>query len=475
MAVNLAAQISHFSDLRAIAVTVQDAAGQPVTDLSLKNFAVTEDGKPQRVVVCAYQDFTQFPPGPPTAPAAVTLQPERPGSLLYNDRRLLVFYFDSTDMPAAERASAQAAALEFVETRMAPQDLVAVLALRGEGLAILSDFTDDRTALAAVLQHLSDDTLPVPPCESTGAAFCFEPPPPETARFQALDSAMRMLAALSERKALVYFSSGIGRRQGSNGAFPMAIAADAMRYRISINPIETSRTAGADDASGDFPGLARDTGGIAALDGADLTGAIARVEEANVSYYLLLYWVPSDATLGNRAYNADVSLAGARPGWNLSYRRGALYTPWRDGRERDTETVLNAALYTNDPPIRQDLYATVGPARPVEGLLSVPVNVEVPGPSLALLHYAGNTAPFPFQVAIAVTDRDGKTVAYQRDTVTAPADTFSVPIPRLPSIEYRTSFRLDPGDYQLRVAILTPIPFPGTYRASFSVEAASHR
>ena len=73
MAVNLAAQISHFSDLRAIAVTVQDAAGQPVTDLSLKNFAVTEDGKPQRVVVCAYQDFTQFPPGPPTAPAAVTL------------------------------------------------------------------------------------------------------------------------------------------------------------------------------------------------------------------------------------------------------------------------------------------------------------------------------------------------------------------------------------------------------------------
>lgn len=144
MAANLAAQISQSADLRTVAVTVWDGAGQPVTDLSLKEFAVTEDGKPQQVRVCAYQDFTQAPP--------------------------------------AERAGAQAAALEFAETRMDSQDLVAVLALRGEGLAILSDFTDDRTALAAALQRLSDDPLPL--CESTGAADAFAVPAP---RFPSLE------------------------------------------------------------------------------------------------------------------------------------------------------------------------------------------------------------------------------------------------------------------------------------------------
>ena len=109
-------------------VTVKDKDGKPIEGLTAKDFVVTEDGEPQDIAFVEYQrlatdgagagrrrrrrrvaaDRERRPPPRPTVAPAVQTQISTPpsGDIRYQDRRLLVLYFDRV-AHAARRSDAR--------------------------------------------------------------------------------------------------------------------------------------------------------------------------------------------------------------------------------------------------------------------------------------------------------------------------------------------------------------------------------
>ncbi len=120
-------------------VTVKDKNGKPIEGLTAKDFVVTENGQPQTISFCEFQQLDNTPapaPPPPTvaqltqpkaAPAVTStpIAPEAPGDIHYRDRRLLALYFDMTAMPVPDQLRALQAAQKFLRSQIATADLVA--------------------------------------------------------------------------------------------------------------------------------------------------------------------------------------------------------------------------------------------------------------------------------------------------------------------------------------------------------------
>ena len=145
-------------------VSVTDKNGKAIEGLTAKDFVVTEDGVAQTVSFCEYQKMQEAAPVAAPAPAAVAadqvapvprgqIAPERPGDVRYKDRRLLALYFDMSAMPVPDQLRAQSAAVKFIRTQMAPQDLMAILSF-SDGVHVLRDFTDNRNDLENTVDKL---------------------------------------------------------------------------------------------------------------------------------------------------------------------------------------------------------------------------------------------------------------------------------------------------------------------------------
>src|SRR5208282_4096458 len=118
------------------AVVVKDKKGNPIEGLGAEDFTVTENGVPQAISFCEHQELPETPitaPPAPSEPENITvydrlgrtrISPERPGSIRYQDRRLLALYFDMTAMQPAEQLRALASAQKFIRTQMTPADRV---------------------------------------------------------------------------------------------------------------------------------------------------------------------------------------------------------------------------------------------------------------------------------------------------------------------------------------------------------------
>src|ERR1051326_5067386 len=122
-------------------VTVKDKNGQPIEGLTEKDFTISEDGKPQEIKVFKFQRLEEeilpepaltprpqpnadakaeeTKPGTPTVKplTANQIAPSKPGEVKYQDRRLLVMFFDMTSMPIQDQIRAQTAAQKFLKTR----------------------------------------------------------------------------------------------------------------------------------------------------------------------------------------------------------------------------------------------------------------------------------------------------------------------------------------------------------------------
>ena len=108
-------------------VNVKDKNGKPVEGLTAKDFTVTEDGAEQIIRLFEFQKV------PETARRRASncfrasrlsqklpetqITAEKPGDIRYQDRRLLVLYFDMTAMPPPDQLRAITAAEKFVRTR----------------------------------------------------------------------------------------------------------------------------------------------------------------------------------------------------------------------------------------------------------------------------------------------------------------------------------------------------------------------
>src|SRR5271170_1825651 len=136
------------SDLVLVNVTVRDKNGNFVQGLKPENFTILEDNKPQKVLSFDVENVDAVPvldvaqvkplaevPGQttPAPPAADT-------AAQFKDRRLIVLFFDLSAMEPDEIDHAVTSAEHYVDTQMAPADLVSILSL-GSSLLVNQDFT----------------------------------------------------------------------------------------------------------------------------------------------------------------------------------------------------------------------------------------------------------------------------------------------------------------------------------------------
>ncbi len=504
------------TNLVIVDVFVRDRSGNDIPGLTKEDFTVLEDGKPQQIAIFEFQRLEGSEPPraasvarPPAQARPQTIAIAAPGRIQYQDRRLLVLFFDHSSMSPSDQARAHDAALKFVQEQMQPADLVAIMTFSTQ-LRVEQDFTDDRETLAQVIRSFrtgetselaAEAETDEESAEDTGAAFT-----PDESEFNifntdrklsALESAARMLAALPEKKALIYFSSGVGRTGVENDSQLRSTINAAVRANVSFYPVD-ARGLAAPIAGGDasrasprgtgiFSGqaqrqqmarlqnqqetlvtLAADTGGKAFLDSNDLSLGIRQAQEDIRSYYILGYYSSNPAQDG-RFRRIRVRLNRPLQA-RLDYRSG-YFAPkeFRRFTETDKEQQLQEALALGDPITDLPLALEVNYFRLARERYFVPVSVKIPGSEIVLAR-RGSVESTELDFIGQVRDSRGRLAAAVRDGIRVRLRADDVAQLTRRNFQYDTGFTLPPGEYRLKfLARENQTGRIGTFETSFRI------
>jgi VWFA-related protein len=497
-------------------ITVTAKGGAAVEGLKAEDFSITEDGIPQVISVFEHQRFDDAavsPPAPLTArviplekyPQA-QIGPETAGKVRYHDRRLLVLYFDMSAMPLQDQLRSFDAAEKFVRTQMTESDLMAVMIYDGGSIRVLQDFTDDRERVLTIVEtlsvgkgQLSGDTLV--DFSDSGTAFGQDDSEfnifNTDRQLSALQTAAMMLGSLSEKKALVYFSSGLRLNGVDNQAQLRATINAAIRSGVSFWPIDArglmaqaplgDATRSSMGGAGMYTGasamalmgnlqrsqdtlwsLASDTGGKALLDYNDLSHGITQAQQSISSYYIIGYYT-TNQNLDGKFRRIKVSLNGELSG-NLNYRQG-YYARKQFGKftVAEKERQLEDALMLEDPVTDLTIAMEVDYFQLNRADYFVPLVVKIPGSELVLAKRGGAEHTL-LDFMGEIKDESGVTVSNVRDKVDIKlSDATAAELLKRP-IQYDTGFTLLPGKYRLKfLARDAETGRIGTYEMSFVI------
>jgi VWFA-related protein len=497
-------------------ITVTAKGGAAVEGLKAEDFSITEDGIPQVISVFEHQRFDDAavsPPAPLTArvmplekyPQA-QIGPETAGKVRYHDRRLLVLYFDMSAMPLQDQLRSFDAAEKFVRTQMTKSDLMAVMIYDGGSIRVLQDFTDDRERVLTIVEtlsvgkgQLSGDTLV--DFSDSGTAFGQDDSEfnifNTDRQLSALQTAAMMLGSLSEKKALVYFSSGLRLNGVDNQAQLRATINAAIRSGVSFWPIDArglmaqaplgDATRSSMGGAGMYTGasamalmgnfqrsqdtlwsLASDTGGKALLDYNDLSHGITQAQQSISSYYIIGYYT-TNQNLDGKFRRIKVSLNGELSG-NLNYRQG-YYARKQFGKftVAEKERQLEDALMLEDPVTDLTIAMEVDYFQLNRADYFVPLVVKIPGSELVLAKRGGAEHTL-LDFMGEIKDESGVTVSNVRDKVDIKlSDATAAELLKRP-IQYDTGFTLLPGKYRLKfLARDAETGRIGTYEMSFVI------
>ena len=518
-------RITVTTNLVIVNVDVRDKDGKPIEGLRPSDFTVLEDGKPQKISVFEYQrlETAPAPPAPvlkqrPAASAEAAEKPARkdsitpstPGQVRFKDRRLMVLFFDLSSMSQADQIRAQDSALKFIDEQLTPADVVAVMAFSSR-LHVAEDFTGDRGRLRSAIEslrigegsELAEDAAEgeTEDGEDTGDAFTADDTEfnifNTDRKLGALESAARMLASLPEKKALVYFSSGVGRTGVENQSQLRSTINAAIRANVSFYPIDARglvASAPAGDAtrrsprgSGVYSGsaqrgmrerfnsqqdtlytLAGDTGGKALLDSNDLAMGIRQAQIDISSYYILGYY-STNPSLDGRFRRIKVSI-GNQPRAKLDYRSG-YFGPKEFKRfdSTDRERQLEEALLLGDPVTDLPIALEVNYFRITRNQYFVPVALKIPGSAVELAR-KGNHEETQFDFIGQVRDLKGRLAGTVRDMIRVRLKGEEAGRLERRNLGYDSGFALEPGEYVLKfVARENRTGKLGTFETKFAV------
>jgi VWFA-related protein len=511
------ANFSTSSQLVVETLSVKDKSGKPVEGLTAKDFMVTEDGVEQTIRFFEYQKLPESLDAEPaiTIPSVplkklpeTQITSERAGDIRYQNRRLLVLYFDMTAMPPPDQLRAIAAAEKFVRTEMTPADRMALMRFEGGAVRVMSDFTDDRTRLDSILQTMivgeaqgfdetaSDDSTP-----DTGAAFGQDDSEfnifNTNRQLSALQTAAKMLGQLSEKKSVLYFASGLKLNGLDNQAQLHATTNAAIRAGVSFWPIDArglvaeapigDATQGSPGGKGMYTGasalalttnfqrsqdtlfaLASDTGGKALLDNNDLSMGIVQAQKNISSYYILGYYA-TNATLDGKFRRIKISLTNGLSA-SLDYRQG-YFAGKTFGKFTVTEKErqLEDALMLGDPITELTIAMEIDYFQLNRAEYFVPVVVKIPGRELALARKGGAERTLIDFIG-EIKDDYGSTIQNVRDKADIKLSGETAAKLAKQPIEYDTGFTLLPGKYKIKLlARDAETGRIGTYETTFVI------
>ncbi len=408
--------------LATIDAVVVDRDGKHVTDLTPDDFEVVERGKSQAVRQALYVQVIG-PDGRPVpalaaaaapSPPAATTTPDRPRllagarGLAAADRtgRVIAIVVDDLGLSFESTAAVRTMLARYVETSIAPGDLVAIIRTAG-GVGTLQQFTTDRRLLHAAIDRVRWSLQSrsgvgafeaVVPESSTalvsGAGQSIEALRTELATagtLGALEYVLRGIEALPGRKSVVFVSEGFdlnvkdAKLKRTWSAFTRVMdranRAGVVVYSMDARGLQTAGMTAEDDPQTQrmsMPGrttdtgggairdvvvgagkrrmddlrtsqealiyLAQQTGGFAVLNTNDLIAGLGRVIDDTRGYYLLGFDTSIPA---NDPWDPnDVHIRVKRPGLTVRARRG-LFGPADKDRPRDalpTDTLIAATL-----------------------------------------------------------------------------------------------------------------------------------
>ena len=503
------------SNLVIVNVEVKDRAGKPVEGLKAEDFELIENKQSQKISVFEHQRLESAAPPlsiaatPAAAPASAPLiSASKPGELRYRDRRLIVLFFDLSSLAVAEQIRARKGAEDYIHKSMNESDLLAVMSFSSQ-LKILHDFSSDKESLLAAVKSLrlgegselaegaaADETL-----EDTGAAFTADSSEFDIfntdRKLGALEDAVNMLASLPEKKALVYFSSGVSRTGSENESQLRSTVNAAIRSNVAFYPIDArglaaeapAGNASVGSAQGDslFTGraqrqrrdkfnaqqetldtLAADTGGKAMLDSNDLATGIVQAQQSFSSYYILGYYSSNPAEDG-RYRRVEVKLKSPEK-YKLEYRAG-YYAPKTFDKytSTDKERQLEEALRLGDPVTGLPMAIEVNWFRRAKDRYIVPVAVKIPG-SVIPLARKKEREEAQLDFIAEVRDAHGRTVASVRDFIRIRLSGENTGQLARKLLQYDTAFTLPPGGYRLKfVARENENGRLGTFETKFTI------
>jgi VWFA-related protein len=487
------------SDLVLVNVTVRDKSGKFVQGLKPKDFTILEDNKPQKVISFDVENVDAVPgldvaqakplPGPaagqpvPPAPSAADAAAQ------FKDRRLIVLFFDLSAMEPDEIDHAVTSAEHYVDTQMAPADLVSIVSL-GSSLLVNQDFTADHALLTKQLQAFSSGsgqgfeegtTGTTEGTPDTGQPFTADDTEYNIfntdRRLEALRSVAEKLSHVQQKKSLIYFSSGMDRTGIENQSELRAAVNAAVRSNLAIYTMDMrglqALVAGGEAQNASLRGvsaysgqstlnalnsnfttqetlvtLASDTGGRAFLDSNDFSKIFKGVQQDTSTYYLLGYHSTNPARDGHyRRIVVKSKLAGVK----IDYRRG-YYAPadYQHSTKDDKERQLEEELASELPSTDLRLYLGVAYFRLDGNKFFVPISLVVPGSQIPFVRNSDHDKA-TLDVIGMVLDSEHHPLNRFRDTVKLAVNT-SAEVQKK-NVQYDTGMSLLSGKYHLRFVV----------------------
>ena len=486
-------------------MVVKDKDGKNIEGLTAKDFTVTEDNVPQTISVFQFQRLDDTPaptPAPQAAPAPPVspVQPAAPSSTTakYQDRRLLVLFFDMMNTPPPDQLRAFFAADKFIRAQMKTPDLVSIMTFQKGVVSVLQDFTEDRNLLLETLAKLmypqEDDPDPVGAFGQDAGEFNLFNTDRQLA---ALQTGVNMMRSVNAQKSLVYFASGLRLNGADNQAQLRATINAAIRANVSFFPVDARglvAMAPMGDATRPSPGgtgmftgttamtqvtnfqrsqdtlfaLAADTGGKAMLDNNDLIKGIVQAEEAITSYYVIGYY-PTNATLDGKFRRVKITLKET-PSAKLDFRQGYFAgKTFSKFTASDKERQLEDALMLGDPITDLTIAMEVNYFQLNRAEYFVPITVKIPGSELVLARSGGAERTLIDFIG-EVRDDYGSPIQNLRDKVDIKLSGETASELSKRAIQYDTGFTLLPGKYVIKfLARDAETGRIGTYQTSFVI------
>ena len=500
-------------------VFVKDKEGRPIQGLTAKDFVVFEENQRQDIAFVEYQRIANEPiadaPEPVGADAApdaavagvqrvanVEIATPTPGSIKYQNRRLLVLYFDQSSMPLTDQLRSYENARKFLDTQMAVADLVAIMTFQNGVLRVRQDFTGNRAALREVIDVLQiGDNLNADGVADPDASGAFGQGDAEFSVFNtdrqlsALQTAVGMVRALAEQKTLIYFGSGLRLNGSDNQAQLRATTNAAIRANVTINPIDargltasaplgdatraatggagslfgaTSVAANSQASQDTLFALAKDTGGTAMTDFNDLSLGIVRAARAVTDYYIVGYYstrTEADGKFRRVRVEVPQSLNAL-----VSHRQGYYADKsFANFTNTDKERQLEEAFMLEDPITEIAMAMELNYFQLNRAEYYVPVSMKIPGSELTLARSRG--APRTSIDFIGeIKDEYGITIQNIRDSISIRlSDADAEQLARRP-IQYENGYVLLPGKYVIKVLARDATTGRiGTYQTPFVV------
>ena len=493
------------SKLVIVNVTVRDRNGNPITNLKKEDFAILEDGVPQSLAVFEVEkldnelltpvSFTANAPRtliertPEVAAGASVNTPTAAAPTRHQDKRLMALFFDFSSMPQPDQIRARDSAVKFLSSQMTTSDMVSIMTF-GNRLQVVQDFTDDRETLLDTLKKMSLGEA----SELAGLAATTADEGDDSGAFtaddtefnifntdrklSAIEDAAKKLSIYPEKKALIYFSSGVNKTGVENQSQLKATENAAVRANVSIYSVDARglvATPPGGDAStaspkgtGVFSGtkqqsqrdtfndsqetltsLSADTGGKALLDNNDLTMGIRQAQSDIGSYYILGYY-PSNSALDGKFRIIQVKLVNQQLQAKLDYRAGYYASKtFQKFTASDKERQLEEALTLGDPVSELPLALEVDYFRVARERYFIPISVKIPGSVVALAKKGGKqTTDFDF--IGQVRDAAGKLVGGVRDNITVKLTDANAEQLANRHLQYDAGLTLGPGQYSLK-------------------------